>query len=709
VSDLAARRLARAAFALVVGLLGAALWLQLATPEGPGTSKLDAAVKDIGFVLVFAVLFSVMGLLLASRRPRNTLGWLMLAVGLSAALPFDILGSYLEATGRDGAWAFALSSWTWVPVIGLSGIFTLLLFPDGHLPSPRWRSFAVIVATGMVVVSIGILFSPGSLEDLGHPELRNPFGIDALRPVLGAALVMLLTIPLGIVGAAWSLIVRFRRSGPVERLQIRWLASAAAVVAVLYGAAMAATIITDAPWESGGGTPGWVSAIQSAAILSFGLLPIAIGIAVLKYRLLAINIVVKKAVVVTTIAAFFTVVYLTIVGGVGALIQSHSTPALSFVSAAIVAALFQPVLLRARRFADRVVYGERATPYELLTEFADRLSDTYSAEDVLPRTARMLGEGIGAERARIWLDVDGELRPVATWARDDVDPDAPDDHRTDVRHQGELLGALSVAMPASDPMDPAKEKLVSDLAAQAGLLLRNVRLVEELRASARRLVSAQDQERRRLERNIHDGAQQQLVALAVKARLAHSVMERDPAKVGEILMQIESDTQQALEDLRDLARGIYPPLLADKGLPAALEAQVLRAATTIELTTDGLARYPQEVEAAVYFSVLEALQNAAKYADASRVRVALEAQDEALRFRVADDGRGFDPDARRYGTGLQGIVDRLTALGGSLNVESAPGAGTTISGIVPARPGPSASTAEPAESSRPVGVEAVAP
>jgi signal transduction histidine kinase len=224
---------------------------------------------------------------------------------------------------------------------------------------------------------------------------------------------------------------------------------------------------------------------------------------------------------------------------------------------------------------------------------------------------------------------------------------------------------------------------VRDLASQAGLSLRNVQLVEDLRASQRRIVSAQDAERRRLERNIHDGAQQQLVALTVKMRLARSLASKDTEKAEAMLAQMETETHTALEDLRDLARGIYPPLLADKGLPAAIESQARKSGLRVSVSPDGVGRYAQEVEAAIYFSVLEGLQNVAKYADASSVEVSLSASNGFVLFDVHDDGQGFDPSRTGYGTGLQGMADRLSALGGSLAVESRPGAGTTISGKVP--------------------------
>jgi signal transduction histidine kinase len=217
------------------------------------------------------------------------------------------------------------------------------------------------------------------------------------------------------------------------------------------------------------------------------------------------------------------------------------------------------------------------------------------------------------------------------------------------------------------------------------LVLRNAALIEDLRASRQRLVAAQDQERRKIERNIHDGAQQRLVALAVKLKLVDSLVGKDERRAHEMLSELHSDTRQALDDLRDLARGIYPPLLADKGLAAALEAQARKSPVAVTVETDGVGRHHQETEAAVYFSCLEALQNVVKYAQASRVAVRLTQDHGMLTFEVADDGRGFDPNAARTGSGLQGIADRLAALGGHLEVQSAPGRGTTLVGAVPAR------------------------
>jgi signal transduction histidine kinase len=311
---------------------------------------------------------------------------------------------------------------------------------------------------------------------------------------------------------------------------------------------------------------------------------------------------------------------------------------------------------------------------------------------------QILAAGTGATQAGVWLRVGSDLRCAASWPADSgaamdvrlADDDLPDfpgmDHAFPVRHQGELLGALTVSVPPSDPLTLSQEKLLQDLAAQAGLVLRNVRLVEDLRASRQRIVAAQDERAKALERNLHDGAQQQLVALAVKVRLMESVIPKDPEKAIDMAREIGADAGDALENLRDLARGIYPPLLADKGLGSALEAQARRGTIPVDLHDEGVRRYAQEVESAAYFCVLEALNNIAKYAGASQAQIRLSEKEGQLIFDVIDDGSGFDPAATAYGTGLQGMADRLEALGGILEGHSEPGEGTTVTGRIAARP-----------------------
>jgi signal transduction histidine kinase len=556
------------------------------------------------------------------------------------------------------------------------GTHLLLRLPDGRLLSPRWRWVSRASTAAIVVAGT---FLP--TEDNAPATFASILGLIGLLALLVCILI-----------SVASLFVRARRADSDERHQLRWIATGAAIFFGVY-------LLSFVPGMLGFGTIGELGGV---VFVAYAAIPAGIGVAILRYRLWDIDVVIRKALVVAVLAAFFTAVYALVVGGVGALVGASSTAGLSFVAAALVATGFQPVLTRARRFADRFVYGKRATPYEVLAEFSERVGETYADDEVLQHMARVVAEGIGASQAIVWIRVDDRLRVAARWPADDGLAPAPittgntlppipgSNAAFAVEHQGELLGALSVTTPPNDPIDPAKTQLVSDLAAQAGLVLRNVRLgtalrarLADLQAAQKRLVTAQDEERRRLERNIHDGAQQQLVALTVKARLAGQFAERDPSKALELIAQIEDDTRRALEDLRDLARGIYPPLLADKGLLSALEAQARKSPVATTVQADGIGRFDQDVEAAVYFSCLEALQNVTKYAQAGQAIVRLANGDGHLTFEVRDDGVGFDPRAKGIGTGLQGMSDRLGALGGELHVTSAPGAGTMVRGSVP--------------------------
>jgi signal transduction histidine kinase len=328
------------------------------------------------------------------------------------------------------------------------------------------------------------------------------------------------------------------------------------------------------------------------------------------------------------------------------------------------------------------------------------MGGTYEQEDVLQQMASALALGTGATRVDVWLRVSDSITPAAVWPADAPPPTATPlvgdalpafdtaTRSVPVRHRDELLGAITLQKPPNEPLTSTEDALVQDVASQAGLVLRNVRLtaelqasVDELRASRRRLVEAQDDERRKIERNLHDGAQQQLVALAVRLGLLDRVAE-DPGRVREMVRQLQEGLRDALDDLRDLARGIYPPLLADKGLAAALEAQGRKAVVATTIQPDGIGRYPREIEAAVYFCTLEALQNVAKYAEATAAAVRLSERDDRLVFEIEDDGRGFDPAATSYGSGLQGMSDRLEAIGGSLAVQSGPGEGTVVRGEI---------------------------
>ena len=668
--------------------LGTVVFLALAW----NVPKLASEFGFKGYAIAYALVVGGLGLLLADRQPQNPIGWIFCALGVIAgtmALTTEYARwALIHEGGRPpgGLYAAWLQEWIWIPLIAGLGVVGWI-FPEGRFLSRRWRTAMVVACAAAAVPMVLNALLPRLTIFAGFD---NPAGLDEpwIQSAANASAGLMLPV---LFGGAAAATVRFRKRHGDERQQIKWLLLAVMAIAMVlaYLSILLGIILATGTDPTQGAV--WP---EYLAIASFLAVPISVAFGVLKYRLYDIDVVINKAVVYAVLAVFITGVYLTVVVAAGSLTGYASNPVLSGIAAAIVALAFQPVRRGTQRLANRLVYGERATPYEVLAQLGDRLAGEYAADDILDRIAAALAGGVGADRVVVWLDSDGELRPAAVWpkgaraapiAASAATLTATEDgtRSFSVRHQGEMLGAIGVHKPPSDPLTPADEKLVSDLAAQAGLVLRNARLIEDLRASRRRLVTAQDEERRRLERNIHDGAQQQLVALTVKARLAEQMIDRDLAKARDLVAQIGAETTGTLEDLRDLARGIYPPLLADQGLGAALVAQARRSPVQVSVEAEGVGRYPQEAEAAVYFCVLEALQNVAKYAEASRATVRLRGSADELRFEVEDDGRGFDTAATGYGTGVQGMADRLAALGGELRLVSELGSGTTVVGTLP--------------------------
>ena len=698
-----ARRLAHG---LWLGTMGG--WL-----TGIALALAEGAANGVPSLLIGLpiVLYSSLGALVARRRPDNPIGWLFGLVALSLSLTALGLG-YAQSGlgGRPGTGTLpgaAVAAW-----IGVLGPFTVLpwalptflvLFPDGRLPSRPWRLAVAAAAVGGAFTVVGVL---GTVE--GHSGTLGLTPPDVVARLPGIDLFTGIGLAVAFVvgfGGELALIRRFRSASADDRQPLRLLV---VMIAAMGAASLTAVGIAVA---SQGANWGWFGWILAVLVDGFGILigiPVATAAAVLTYGLYDVGVVVKKTVVYGLLVALFVLLIglvslllspLALVGtsdaggeGGGNELVARLATAASVLLLALILAL-RP----AKRLARRLVFGKRATPYEAMAEFSERLGETYATDDVLPRMAEIVRASTGADVARVWLHVGGEFRPVAAspgtapWVESiashgDALLEISGLRTFPVRHRGELLGALTVAMPAAEPLSKTGEQLVTDLASQAGLVLRNVRLIEELQESRHRIVTAQDERARKLERDIHDGAQQQLVALSVKLGLAERLVERDPEKLTTLLGELRADATEALDTLRDLARGIYPPLLADRGLAVAIEAQARKGTIPVSLEPNGLGRYAPEIEAAVYFCCLEALQNVGKYANARAVRVRLGRANGDLVFEVTDDGIGFDTSAGHPGTGLQGMQDRLAAIGGTVVVQSTPGIGTTVTGSVPTHP-----------------------
>ena len=672
----------------------------------------DLATTDAVTGLIYApfpVLYATLGALIV-RRAGNVIGWMLIGIGGAQAISwlastYAVFGVAHPGTLPAPELAGLLGEWSFIPVFTGIG-FMLLLFPSGTLPSPRWRPWAGLGLLATALTMVGFVVRP-RLMALPAPGgvslmLENPLGIRSLGPVLSHLLIgtlnglsVLVTV---ILAAAFvSLVVRYRSGGRVVRQQIKWIALAAVAVAGCQAAALLAVAIT-----GDASNPVTVTAYVVIPVMALFGIPAIITLAILKYGLYQIDVIINRAVQYGLLSATLTGVYAGIVVGIGTLAGYAGGPVLTVAAAVTIAVLFQPVRHRARLVANRLVYGQRATPYQVLADFAEDMAGQLDFDMALDRMASILAGATGAVRVEIWIRVGAQLRPQVIWPRGSALPAAVPlagdaelpvfelaTRAVAVRHGDELLGALAIQKPRNEPVTAAEDKLLAHLASQAGLVLRNVRLtaelratIDDLRASRRRMVRAQDEERQRIERNLHDGAQQQLVALTVQLSLLED-SAGDSGEVRQVTGQLRAGLHAALDDLRALARGIYPPLLADQGLGPALRAQAGRAPLPVQVETDGIGRYPRDAEAAVYFCILEALQNTAKYARASQANVALSCPGSHLEFTVTDDGTGFDTATANHGTGLQGMADRLAAAGGTLRISSARGNGTTISGRLP--------------------------
>jgi signal transduction histidine kinase len=669
---------------LIAALAVVAIWLATRRPSGALSFDVDTAVLLATFLFPAPV-----GALVASRRPRHPVGWLMLVVAFLVCT-----SGVLAETSRQlhaghpelGAALFLASDMLFKPGLLLIGLL-LLLFPTGRLPSNRWRPIVVMGITAAVLAMVLEVIAPGALRDyaLRNPP-RNPFGVPAfatLAPLIDVSLFI--TFFGFLLLAATSVPLRFRHAGPELRLQLKWF--------MLAGVALVASLVAGNVFilvtRSG---QGWSPvAVEIPELVAAAGLAASIAIAILRHRLFDIELVISRAVAYGALAALITAFYIGVVAGVGSLFiaGSASRLLLAVIATAAVAAAFQPLRARVERLANRLVYGPRAVPYEILADFTSRLEGTHSSLDLLPTMARMLAAGTGSDAATVWLrEKRGEV-PAGTFPEQAlVSPEAATRSVT-VRHAGDCLGHLAVFRRSRQSLTPTEERLMDGLASQAGLVLRNAGLhdelghrLTELRQSRHRLVAAQDEAQRRLERDLHDGAQQNLVSLRMKLGLAAGLARNRPQDLEQLVREMQDELGTALDSLRTLARGVYPPLLEAEGLRAALRARARQVPVGVDVRC-GPERYPRELEAAVYFCCSEALQNVTKHSLATHGSVRVWREEGQLWFEVRDNGRGFDPEAAANRGGLQNLRDRLDVLGGRLDVTSTAGSGTSVTGWLP--------------------------
>ncbi len=635
----------------------------------------------------YAIGLGVLTWLMVVRQPRNgavwALAWTAVFAGLQVAgwglvviagrhrLP-GLTPEALSALSPSqlplpAGFGIQLIGWSIVPAIWVPLTLGLLLFPDGRPPSPRWKwvGWWSVISISVSTVATALQQNPWSDRTI------ESFGSSIEGSLINTIndLAFLLAAMSAFVSAA-SLVVRFRRSAGEVRSQIGWIGWGGSLYAVgfLVAASMEETLALSPTVN------------QLGFMMLQGILVASYGVAITRYRLYNIDVVISRTLTYAVLVGCITGVYALIVVGVGTVVDTGSNLALSVVAVAVVAVAFEPFRVRVQRWVNRLVFGERATPYEVLAQATRRLADATSAEESLARIVDLVVAGTGASEAVLWMKTGDRLRPQSAnppevlQAQLDVpleadgDPRIPGDSSVLVRHRRELLGAVSITKPRGQSVTSGDEKVLSDVAAGAGLLLRNISLnaelaerADQLRVSRRRLVEAHDAERHRLERNLHDGAQQQVVALKVKLGIARTLAGREGAeRVAEIVESLAEETQIAVDEMRAVAHGIYPPLLESEGLAAAVVALGRSRTVQVVIDTGEVGRYDRSLEETVYFCVLETV-NRATAAGATRISVGLADASAAVEFTVSCDVPMGDLDM---------IVDRVDAFGGTVALNS---------------------------------------
>jgi len=618
---------------------------------------------------VVAICAGVITWLVAPSQPRNGAIWVLAWAGLltgfetlSYAVVVELQrihgigGSALDLVPADVPVSMALvmqqTNWLWIGV--LLTLTLLPLFPDGHLPSAKWRP---VVAAQLFLIGITSLGLFWEARPSGTFALRQTQDLAGGFRSVSAAFVTLgypLIFAAGIAGVP-ALLVRYRHSTAEERQQFRWVAWGASFLGVSLVVALL-----------GAEVAGRLDVALIAAAIALAAFLASLGIAIGRYRLYDVDVLISRSFVFGTLALFITGAYVGVVVGVGALLNlDQSSAGLEIVATALVAIAFQPLRRRLQRIANRIAFGKRATPYEVLSEFSRRVAA--ADETALADIARSLVEGTSATQAAVWVGRPGNRHAAASW------PDAAVAEVTLERpivHGGEELGAVTLTAARGLRPGPADAQLLEEVAAGLGLVLRNLRLsdtlqdrIDELRASRRRIVAVRDQTRRTLERDLHDGAQQQLVAIKVKLGLARQLAAKSGAtETARFVESIAAGTNDAIDAMRDFARGIYPPLLEAEGLAAALSAQIRKLQLEVSLVTDGFGRRRSDVESTLYFCAVDLLTSAGQ--GGAQVQLRLVADGETAGFELTQpDGMWWDAST------LADLADRIDAAGGSFLVD----------------------------------------
>jgi signal transduction histidine kinase len=641
---------------------------------------MTAALAALGGDVSAAVLvpdmlgFAVMGGVLLARRPGHPMGPLLCLIGLADAVA-DAGFAYARyaLVHSPGSLPFAtaalwVNTWAYAPATGLAGLVLPLVFPEGRLLSQRWRP-ALWAAVAFIVLSVASnAFIPQNMGGyLGN--LPNPYASAAARPPHAAMQVLAIACGLAAAAAAAaSLVVRWRRAGRVERQQLKWFL---AVLPVGLASEVAYAI-----------SPGPAALAMGA--LAGGLVPVAIGVAVLRYRLYDIDILLNRAVLYGCLSAAVAAVYLAVVAVARGLFGVERSLAVQVLATVLAAAALWPLRDRVQRGVDRLFFGDRGMPYKALTRLGRQVEEAADAGSALESVVRTVADSLRLPYAAVELRLGGGWAPAAAYGRP-----TPDVVTFPLISQRETVGRLLVGHRApGEQLGPDDERLLADLARQAGPAAHAVALRKALDASRARRVTAREEERRRLRRDLHDGLGPALAGLTLGLDTARAEAAGQQ-ELQELLGRLKTETQRAVADVRRIVYGLRPPALDELGLTGSLReeagrlhCEAPRLAVSLNMPTGPLAELPAAVEVAAYRIVTEALTNVARHAQATQCTVRIHL-DHCLDVDVCDDGVGL-PEGWRAGVGITSMRERVAELGGELIIEAGVPHGTRIAARLPA-------------------------
>jgi signal transduction histidine kinase len=710
-----ATRLAWSLWVVCVVLIALALLLQFMTHDvilnwpqerlGPGLAVLTG---------VLSLTFPTVGALIISRLPANPVGWIFCGVGLLYAVrrftlayaDYALTENFALPSGEYMAW-FS----TWVGFAGpiLAGVILMLLFPNGQLPSRRWRIVAWMAVLGVALRVLADAFTPGPLST--HLYVINPFGVAAVigggfttydlfpaATVFGTTLLLMSSI-----AALFSLILRLRRARGDEREQLKWFLYAAVPATVCVNLVLSYSMVATytknflfnevwiLPWEA-------FNYILYVAVFALLVVPVCTYIAILRYHLYDIDLLINRTLVYGSLSACVVGVYVLAVGGLGALFQARGNLVVSLLATGLVAVLFQPLRSRLQRSVNRLMYGERDDPYAVLSRLGRRLEATLAPESVLPTIAETIAQALKLPYAAILLKEGEGFRTAAAYGSPTGEPEV-----LPLMYQREEIGRLVLSPRApGEEFSSADRSLLGDLARQAEVAVHAVRLTADLQRSRERLVATREEERRRLRRDLHDGVGPTLTGLALQLNAARKLVRRKPQDAEETLARLEQRTEDTITEMRRLIYGLRPPALDDLGLLASIRQQA-QSQGMVDLSIgtipderwenrpifsmeapEELPPLPAAVEVACYRIAQEALTNVARHARAKtcQLRLSVDEAVGALGVEITDDGVGMPKD-RVAGVGLSSMRERAEELGGTLEVEPRTEGGTRVLARLP--------------------------